>query len=205
MRDHRPAPAGSGKPGADDLDDVGERDRVGGVPGNTRTATGRPSGSVSTPYSIGAGLFCRRGSSRARPARSTGGHRGAGQIEQRHPRRVHVEGKVFGGELVRSRPADRRASPSQRRLVGGRAGQVRSSRACYRPRRQGGQLRGGPHDPGDDQHQRQIAGPARRTQQRGQAQLVRHSGDRGDVPVRQRRVMVNSRPAGDSGWPFSVA
>ena len=35
-----------------DLDDAGERGRVAGVAGSTRTATGRPSGSVSSPYSI---------------------------------------------------------------------------------------------------------------------------------------------------------
>ncbi|GFG76287.1 hypothetical protein MBOT_36520 [Mycobacterium botniense] len=40
---------GQPKPGSDDVDDLGEGERVGGVAGNTRTATGRPAASVSTP------------------------------------------------------------------------------------------------------------------------------------------------------------
>jgi hypothetical protein len=54
--DHPPI-ADEGQPGqlepvANDLDGRDERRRIGGVTGNTRIATGRPSGSVSSPYSI---------------------------------------------------------------------------------------------------------------------------------------------------------
>ena len=70
------------------------------LPANTRTATGRPLGSVSTPYSIcGRPLLAvaavAAGGQRAAPA----SHPPAAQINQRHPTRIHLWGKVFGGQL----------------------------------------------------------------------------------------------------------
>ena len=47
-------------------------------------------------------------------------------------------------------------------------------------------LEPGPHDPGDDQRQRQVPLGAGRAEQRGQAQLHRGRVHGGDVPVRHR-------------------
>ena len=86
------------------------------LPANTRTATGRPSGSVSSPYSICSCLSCRRGSSRARPAGST--EPSSHELDRSNSaiRAGLPPGPGAGGPAPpRSRPAGRPASPSRRR------------------------------------------------------------------------------------------
>ena len=159
------------------------------LPGNTRTATGRPSGSVRMPvFDLLAAFLAVAGVAARGQLTAPPGHPGGGQVEQRHPARIHLGPQVFGGELAfdgvlaAHQPVHRGVD-----LVGGGAGHIQiNAQGAIGPPSQGGQLAGGPHHPGDDQRQHQIACPARRPQQAGQAQLVRHRRDRRHVSVRQR-------------------
>ena len=74
------------------------------------------------------------------------------------------------------------------------------------PPGQGGQLGTRPDHPGDDQGQGQVPGPARRAQQRGQAQLHRgRACTAATCPCGAAAVIVTACPAGTSRSPFKVA
>ena len=159
------------------------------LPGKTRTATGRPDGSVSSPYSICSFPFLP---SREYPRAASGQCQAlqprAGQVEQRHLRRVGLRAEVAAGQLRLDRvlpvlqPVHRGVD-----VIGGRISDAEvGAQGDISPPGQGGQLGGRGGDPGDDQGQGQVPGPARRAQQRGQAQLHRGRVHGGDVPVRRR-------------------
>jgi hypothetical protein len=68
-----------------------------------------------------------------------------------------------------------------------------------------GQLRAGMHDPGEDQRVGDVALFARRPQQLGQTQRLRHDTDRGHMTVRQRTGQLQPRPATTSVSPANAA
>ncbi len=114
-------------------------------------------------------------------------HPRAGQVEQRHPGRVRGRGEMPAGELALDgvlpgfQPVHRRVG-----LVGGGILQAEvGAERDIAPPGQRGQLRARVRDPRDDQGQRQVPRPARRAEQRGQAQFARHGVHGGDVAVRQ--------------------
>jgi hypothetical protein len=87
-------------------------------------------------------------------------HPGAGQVKQRHPPRVGFRGQVAAGQfrLDRVLPV---LQPVHRRVdvIGGRPGHAEvGAQGGIGPPGQGGQFRGRPGHPGDDQ--RQGPGPA---------------------------------------------
>ena len=174
---------------ADHGDDLGERDRVGGVAGE-HPHRDRAAGRVGEHpvLDLLAALLAVAGVAARGQLATPAGHPRAGQVEQRHPAWIHVRGKVFGRELLLDRvlplgePVHRGVD-----LVGGRAGHAQiHPEGGVGPPGQRGQFRLRPHHPRDDQREHDVARPARRPQQRGQAQLARHRRDRGHVPVRQR-------------------
>ena len=166
----------------------------------------------------------RPGSSRGRPAGSTGppAMRWTGRRAPSAP--GWPAGQVAAGQrgLDRVLPA---AQPVHRgvNVIGGRLGDPQVAQRGVVPPGQGGQLGARLDDPGDDQRQGQVPRSARRAQQRGQAQRGGHHGDGGDVAVRQRpgdgdrlarrgpaagpsarRRSGRSRgPAARTGWPRS--
>ncbi len=174
---------------ADDGDDLGERVRVGGVAGKHahRDRASRRVGEHPVLDLLAALLAVAGVAARGQLA-APSGHPRAGQVEQRHPTRIHLQGKVFGRELALDRvlpvgqPVHRGID-----LVGARVGHAQiHPEGGVGPPGQRGQLRTGSDHPRDDQRQGDVAFPARRPQQRGQAQRVRHRRDGGHVPVRQR-------------------
>ena len=102
---------------ADDGDDLGERDRVGGVAGEHAHRDRAPGRVGEHPVlDLLAALLAVAGVAARGQLATPAGHPRAGQVEQRHPRRIHLRGQVFGRELLLDRllPA-RPASPSRRR------------------------------------------------------------------------------------------
>jgi hypothetical protein len=177
------------------------------LPGKTRTATGRPSGSVSSPYSICSFPFL------AVPGVAAGGQRAApafqprrGQVEQRHPGRVGLRGEVTGrelgldGVLLVPEPVHRGVDVIGSRVrdaeVGAQGGVV--------PPGQGGQLGGRGDDPGDDQGQGQVPLAARGAEQGGQPQLGGHGMDGGGVAVRHRPGDGDGAGGGDELLAFEA-
>ena len=169
--------------------DLGERGGVAGVAGedpDRDRAAGRvgeqPVPDLQFPFLAVPGVAA--GGQRAAPALQPR----AGQVEQRHLRRVGLRGRGGGGPArPRWRPAGAPASPSRRRCHRWTPRPRRGRRpGWHRPPGQGGQLGGRGDDPGDDQRQGQVPGPARRAQQRGQAQFPGRRVHGGDVPVRRR-------------------
>src|SRR5580658_3358059 len=154
------------------------------LPGNTRTATGRPSGSVSSPYSICSFPFLpSREYQRAVPSLQPR----AGQVEQRRLRRVDRRGQVPGREpgLDGVLPVHEPVHGGVDVIGGGvRDAEVGAQRGIGPPG-QGGQLGGRGDDPGDDQGQGQVPVAARGAEQGGQAELPGHGVDGGGVAVRQ--------------------
>ena len=123
----------------------------------------------------------------------------AGQVEQRHPGRVGLPGQVAAGQLRLDgvlpvlQPVHRGVD-----VIGAGIGDAEvGAQGDISPPGQGGQLRGRGGDPGDDQGQGQVPGPARRAQQRGQAQLHRGRVHGGDVPVRRRGGDLHRLPGRD--------
>src|ERR1035437_2165170 len=136
------------------------------LPGNTRTATGRPAGSVNSPYSICGSPFLP---SREYPRAARGQHRPVTQEEDRSnkasgavgvgwPAQVGADQLGLDGVLASGQPVHRRVH-----LIGGGVGhaQVRGQRGVGPPAR-GGQLRTGSAYPGDDQGQRDVPFPPSR-------------------------------------------
>ena len=168
--------------------DGGERGRVTGVagedPDRDRAAFGVGEQPVlNLQFSLLAVPGVPPGGQRAAPAL----HPGAGQVEQRHPRRVRGRGQVAAGQpgldrvLAVLQPVHRGVD-----VIGGCPGHAEvAAQGGVFPPGQGGQLGARPHDPGDDQRQRQVPRPAGRAQQRGQPQPGGHRGGGGDVAVRQ--------------------
>ena len=174
---------------ADDGDDLGERVRVGGVAGK-HPHRDRASGRVGEHpvLDLLAALLAVAGVAARGQLAAPPGHPRAGQVEQRHPARIHLRGKVFGRELALDRllavgqPVHRGID-----LVGARAGHAQiHPEGGVGPPGQRGQFRARTQHPRDDQREGDVARPARRPQQCGQAQRVRHRRDGGHVPVRQR-------------------
>ena len=150
-------------------DDLAERARVGGVAGKHPHRHRAPFGVGEDPvFDLLAALLAVAGVAARGQLAAPPGHPGRGQVEQRHPPRVHRRIQMFVRRAAsRSRPAGRPASPSPRR-----------SRRCSRRRHpdqrprvvsghqaSGGQLRRRAHYPRDDQRPHQISCPARRPQQ----------------------------------------
>ena len=112
----------------------------------------------------------------------------AGQVEQRHLRRVGLRAEVAAGQfrldgvLPVLQPVHRGVD-----VIGGRLRDAEvAAQGGVTPPGQGGQLGAGPDHPGDDQGQGQVPVPARGAQQRGQALLHCGRVHGGDVPVRRR-------------------
>src|SRR5438034_3964767 len=102
------------------------------LPAKTRTATGRPAGSVSSPYSICSLPFLAIAGVAARREWAVSSlHPGRGQVEQCHPVRVVVVLQVPAGQfrldglLPGQQPVHRGVH-----LVGGRVGQVQIDAEC---------------------------------------------------------------------------
>ncbi len=112
----------------------------------------------------------------------------AGQVEQRHLRRVGLRAEVPAGQLRLDRvlpvlqPVHRGVD-----VIGGRPGYAEvGAQGGVVPPGQGGQFGAGLDHPGDDQRQGQVPLAASRAQQRGQAQLGGQGVHGGDVAMRQR-------------------
>ncbi len=155
-------------------------------PENTRTATGHPAGSVRMPYSICASPFCDHGSTRGGHLTMPAGHPRAGQVKQRHPRRIRLRPKVFGGELLFDRVLPLH-QPVHRRihLVGGCAGNLQVGSRVQSPHRDSVDS----FDAG--KITREIINPSARSRTaRRPSSPARpyrgHRRHRGHMPVRQR-------------------
>ena len=158
-------------------------------PGKTRTATGWRSRVGEQPVLDLQFPFL------AVPGVAAGGQRApraleprAGQVEQRHPRRVGFRGQVTGREpgldrvLAVLQPVHRGVD-----VIGGRPGHAEvGAQGGVVPPGQGGQLGAGLDHAGDDQGQGQVPLAARWAQQRGQPQLGGHRVHGGGVAMRQR-------------------
>jgi hypothetical protein len=145
---------------ADDGDDLGERDRIGGAAGKyphrdraARRVGEHPILDLLAAFLAVAGVAAR-GQLTAPP-----GHPRRGQIEQRHPRRIHRLGQMPCRELLLDRllaagqPVHRGID-----LVGGRVGHAQiHPQGGVVPPGQRGQLRAGPDHPRDDQRDRDVA------------------------------------------------
>ena len=90
-------------------------------------------------------------------------------------------------------------------LVGGRPRHVEiQTEGAISPPRQGGQLGCRANHPRDDQRQHQIPRPARRAQQRGKPQPMRHRRHRGHMPVRQRPGLGELAAGRDQRLPLQA-
>ena len=144
------------------------------LPSNTAPPPDGRASRPAAPIRSVARPSCRRGVAARGQLAAPPGHPGAGQIEQRHPRPVHLGTQMacrqlfFDAVLPVGQPVHRGVD-----LVGGRAGHVKiDAQGRVGPPRQRRQLAGGSDHPRDDQCQPQIPRPARRAQQRRQPQLV---------------------------------
>ena len=156
--------------------DLGERGRVAGVAGedpDRDRAAGRVGEQpvLDLQPALLAVPGVAAGGQRAAPALQPRGR----QVEQRHPRRVGLRAEVAAGQLGLDRvlpvlqPVHRGVD-----VIGGRPGHAEvGAQGGVGPPGQGGQLGARLDDPGDDQRQGQVPLPARRAEQRGQAQLAR--------------------------------
>ena len=135
-------------------------------------------------------------------------HPGAGQVEQRHLRRVGLRAEVAAGQLRLDRvlavlqPVHRRVD-----VIGGRPGhaQVRAQGGIGPPG-QGGQFGAGLDHPGDDQRQGQVPLAARGAEQGGQAQrMAAWRARRRRARAAPTAVIITACPAGTSRSPFKVA
>ena len=189
-----------------DVQDLGEGCGVGGVPLEDADRDGPALGVGEQPVlDLHRALLPVAGVA-ARPERAAPALQPrAGQVEQRHPGRVGGRGEVPAGELALDRvlpggqPVHRRV-----RLVGGGVldAEVGAERHIAPPG-QRGQLRARRHDPRHDHGQGDVAVPAGRAEQRGQAEPAGHRVHGGDVPVRQRPGDADRRFAGrDEGLAF---
>jgi hypothetical protein len=174
---------------ADDRDDLGERDRVGGISGK-HPHRHRPARRVGEDavFDLLTTLFAVAGVAARGQLAAPPGHPRGGQVEQRHPVRVRRLAQMPCGQLLfdvilpLGQPVHRGVD-----FVGGGAGDIEiGSQGDIGPPGGGGQLGRRAHHPRDDQRQHQVPCPARRPKQRGEAELVRHRRDRRHVPVRQR-------------------
>ena len=85
-------------------------------PANTRTATGHPAGSVSSRvFDLREVLLAVPGVAAFGQRAFRAGHPGRGQVEQRHPRRVHLRVQMpWPPTSSRCRPGGPAGSPSRR-------------------------------------------------------------------------------------------
>ena len=147
------------------------------------------------------------------PGVAAGGQRAApafqprrGQVEQRHPRRVHRRAEVAAGQpgldrvLPVPEPVHRRVDVVGRRVRDAEVG----AQGGVGPPGQGGQLGGRGDDPGDDQGQGQVPLPSRRAEQGGEPQLGGHGVDGGGVAVRQRPGDGDGAGGGDELLAFEA-